>query len=208
VVPKGACPAAREGRLIAIGQQLPRVPGALEDLPPSRRRLLIGRALLRALLTAALLVAGYYLLPLDKASDLASLALLVGGGIVLIGVIVWQVRSIIKSPYPGIRAIQSLATVVPLLLLTLAATYYLLEQASAGNFSQPLSRTDALYFTVTTFTTVGYGDITPVSDVARLVVVGQMITDLVVLGFGVKVFVGAVRMGQQRQSGSDPGTDE
>ena len=54
-----------------------------------------------------------------------------------------------------------------------------------GNFSQEdLSRTDALYFTVTVFSTVGFGDISPTSESARLVVSGQMILDLFILGFG------------------------
>ena len=46
---------------------------------------------------------------------------------------------------------------------------------SAGNFSQPLNHTDALYFTVTVFATVGFGDITATTEAARLVVTGQMI---------------------------------
>ena len=49
---------------------------------------------------------------------------------------------------------------------------------SASAFSEPLSRTDALYFTTSTFATVGFGDITPVSQLARGVVSVQMIADL------------------------------
>ena len=55
--------------------------------------------------------------------------------------------------------------------------------ASPASFStHQLTRTDALYFTVTTFTTVGFGDIIPASQGARLVVTAQMILDLLVLG--------------------------
>ena len=70
---------------------------------------------------------------------------------------------------------------------------------SAGNFSEPLTRTDALYFTVTVFSTVGFGDITAKTEAARLVVTGQMIADLVVIGLAVKVIVGAVKRGRQQQ---------
>ena len=70
---------------------------------------------------------------------------------------------------------------------------------SASNFTQPLTRTDALYFTVTVFTTVGFGDITAKTEAARLVVTCQMITDLIVLGLGIRVIVGAVRRGLQRR---------
>jgi hypothetical protein len=47
-------------------------------------------------------------------------------------------------------------------------------------FAGPLTRTDALYFTVTVFPTVGFGDITARSETARIVVTGQMIADLVI----------------------------
>ena len=60
----------------------------------------------------------------------------------------------------------------------------MLATISGSNFSQPLSRTDAIYFTVTVFATVGFGDITAKTEAARLVVTGQMITDLIAIGLG------------------------
>jgi hypothetical protein len=173
----------------------------LEDLTSGQRRRLIASALARALATSSLVVTGYYLLPLDRTSDAASLAILALGFVALIGIMAWQVRSIVASPYPAIRATESLAATTPLLLVIFASTYYLMERDAASNFTQTMSRTDALYFTVTTFSTTGFGDITPRTEIARLVVTGQMVVDLLILGFGVKVFVGAVRMGQQRSRG-------
>ena len=43
---------------------------------------------------------------------------------------------------------------------------------------QPLTRADALYFAVTVFSTVGFGDITPESEAARVVLIVQMLGDL------------------------------
>src|SRR5208282_4777456 len=60
-----------------------------------------------------------------------------------------------------------------------------------------LTRTDSLYFTVTTFSTVGFGDITATSQAARLVVTVQMILDLLVLGLGIRVFIGAVQLARE-----------
>ncbi len=68
---------------------------------------------------------------------------------------------------------------------------------------QPLTRADALYFAVTVFSTVGFGDITPKSEAARVVLIVQMLGDLALLGAGVRVLLGAVRRGQQRQDTSD-----
>jgi voltage-gated potassium channel len=49
------------------------------------------------------------------------------------------------------------------------------------------------------FATVGFGDITAKTEAARLVVTGQMITDLVIIGLGIRNIVGAVEGGRQRR---------
>jgi hypothetical protein len=68
-----------------------------------------------------------------------------------------------------------------------------------------MTRTGALYLTVTVFATVGFGDLTAKTEAARLVVTGQMITDLIILGLGARVIVGAVTRGRQRRP-QDAGT--
>jgi hypothetical protein len=90
-------------------------------------------------------------------------------------------------------------------LLLFASTYFVMERASAANFTQPLSRTDALYFSVTVFTTVGFGDITAKSETARAVLIIQMLADLALLGAGARVLLGAIHRGQQRRSGTGDG---
>jgi voltage-gated potassium channel len=157
---------------------------------------------LRALGTTAVLVAIYYLLPLDHTSTWIRATTLVIGLAALIALVIFQVRSIIRSPFPGLRAVEALATSLPLFLLLFSATYLEMATVSASTFGQKLTHTDALYFTVTVFTTVGFGDITAKSQGARLLVSGQMITDLIILGIGVKVILGAVTRGRQRQPGN------
>jgi voltage-gated potassium channel len=112
--------------------------------------------------------------------------LLAIGLVILLSVAAWQVRTIIGARHPTVRAIGALATTVPLFLLLFAATYFLMARTTPASFSDHLTRTDALYFTVTTFSTVGYGDITAVSESARLVVIVQMILDLLALGLGIR----------------------
>ena len=120
----------------------------------------------------------------------------------------YQVRAIIKARYPAIRAIEALAATAPLFLLLFAATYFLMAQANLDNFNvHSLTRTDALYFTVTVFATVGFGDIVATSEAARLAVTMQMILDLGVLGLGLRVFLGAVQRGREQhaaQQGQSP----
>jgi hypothetical protein len=50
------------------------------------------------------------------------------------------------------------------------------------------------------FSTVGFGDIAAKTDAARLVVAAQMLLDLILLGFGARIFVGAVKLGRDRQT--------
>ena len=156
--------------------------------------------MLRAAGSTTALVVIYYLLPLDRSSTTAALTLLTIGLVALIGLVTYQVRSIIRSSFPLLRGVEALATSIPFFLLQFAATYVVLAAISAGNFSQPLSRTDAIYFTVTVFATVGFGDITAKTEVARLVVTGQMLADLIVLGLGVRILLSAVQRGRQRPS--------
>jgi Ion channel len=165
------------------------------------------QSVLRAAGSATVLVAVYYVLPLDQSSTSTAVAILSIGLAGLNAMVLWQVRTIIKSQYPGLRAVEALATSLSLFLLLFATTYFVLAKISADSFSQPLTRTDALYFTVTVFSTVGFGDITPMTEVARLVVAGQMVTDVVIIGLGVRIIVGAVRIGQRWRSDSRKGAE-
>jgi Ion channel len=170
--------------------------GPRETRPPLGR---IVWTFLRAAGSTAVLLAVYYLLPLDRSAEWVAVTTLVIGLVALIGLVAYQVRAISGSRYPGLRALEALAFTIPLFLLLFASTYLVMAALSARNFSQPLNHTGALYFTVTVFATVGFGDITPTAAVARLVVTGQMLTDLVILGVGARVILGAVSRGRQRR---------
>jgi len=63
-----------------------------------------------------------------------------------------------------------------------------------------MKKIDAMYFTVTVFSTVGFGDITAKTDLARSIVTIQMLFNLVVLGLVAKVIFGAVDMGMKRRT--------
>ena len=102
------------------------------------------------------------------------------------------------------RAAEALGLVIPLYLVLFASTYFLMERASAASFTQPLTRTDALYFAVTVFATVGFGDIAAKSETARIVLIIQMLADLVLLGAGARVLLQAVQRGRERRSDTGP----
>ena len=171
-------------------------PGARRGARPSYRTIVW--AVLRIVGSITALVAIYYLLPLDNSSTEIAVTILVIGLAVFIGLVAFHVRSITRSPFPGLRAVEALAINVPLFLLLFASTYVVMATMSAGNFGERLTHTDGLYFTVTVLSTVGFGDITAKTQAARLVVTGQMIADLVIFALAVKVIVGAVSRGRQQ----------
>ena len=174
---------------------------AAPPLTRAERRRLIARGLLRALATTVVLVALYFVLPLNHLDGVPLEASLAVALLVLLGVSIWQVRAITRSAHPSVRAIQALATTVPLFLLLFAATYFLMAQDDPANFSSnTLTRIDALYFTITIFATVGFGDISPTSQTARVLVSTQMILDLLLLGLGIRAFVSAIERGRQSQA--------
>jgi Ion channel len=178
-----------------------------QDLPAAKRRRLIWWATVRSVLIAAVLVVLYYVLPLDRPWDSATWIRLLAGLLVFAAVMMWGIRTIAGSRYPGVRAAEALALIIPFFLLLFASTYFEMARASASSFTQPLTRTDALYFTVTVFSTVGFGDITAKSETARVVLIVQMLADLVVLGAGIRVLLGAVQRSRERrpQTADDPG---
>jgi hypothetical protein len=115
-------------------------------------------------------------------------------GLLLVGVVVFrQTRRILAADFPGLRAVEGLAVIVPLFLLVFAALYLSLSQARPSTFSQELDHTRALYFAITVFSTVGFGDITPTTDSARIVVSLQMLLDLVVIGVVVRLLINAAK---------------
>ncbi|KAA9163599.1 two pore domain potassium channel family protein [Amycolatopsis acidicola] len=170
---------------------------------PLRGRLPVLSSALRSLATLVVLVTAYYVLPMPSRAG-GALVVLIAGLAAVAAVVVWEVRAILRAPYPLLQGIQALALVIPLFLLVFAGAYYYLESTYAVSFSAPLSRTDSLYFVVTVFATVGFGDIVPVTAVARILVTVQMLGDLLVAGLVLRVIVLAVQRGRERQDDHDP----
>ena len=170
------------------------------DLQAGVPRRLVVRAVLRAVLTSTVLVVLYFTLPITGSLNGSAALILVVGLLVFAGVVSWQVRAVLGSQYPGLRAVEALAAAIPLFLIVFAAAYVMLANAQPQAFSEPLSRTDALYFAITVFSSVGFGDIVPVTDGARVATMVQMVGDLLVVGLVLRVMVGAVKAGRERRT--------
>jgi voltage-gated potassium channel len=147
----------------------------------------------RALLEAALIVLIYFLVPITQHHRSFFVLRLTIGLIVFVVTLAVEVRAIIRSPRPMPRAAVAMALVLPLFIIVFAWTYLTMSLSTPRTFGRPLSRISALYFTVTVFSTVGFGDITPKTDAARLAVTAQMLCDLVVIAVVFRLLIGAAR---------------
>ena len=141
----------------------------------------------------------YYTIPvkgLNGDSDLPWLLL----ELVIFGAIVGvQVPLISRARYPLLRGLESLALTVLLFLLIFARVYLSNSAGDPAVFTQPLDRDTALYFTVTVFATVGFGDIVAASNPMKLLVTVQMLLNLVVFGLVIRVITSAAQRGMARK---------
>jgi voltage-gated potassium channel len=178
-------PSEKPRRLIELGRR-------------ERRRAMLHTALF-CLISVAAIVAIYFVLPIGKQDSTTEVIVRLAIGVVLFGAtLVWEVRRITRSVLPDLRAFEALAIALPLFLTIYAGAYVRLSTVNAGNFTQHLGRSDGLYFAITTFGTVGYGDIAPRHAFARMLVSSQIIADLAFLAVLLRVFVLASRLTLKR----------
>jgi voltage-gated potassium channel len=169
-----------------------------------RRRAWLGTVAV-LVLAWAILVTVYYLVPagvLPSRHHRVDAVLHLGIAAALFAaVLAGQARRIVTAELPELRAIEALGVVIPLFLVMFAASYLSLSNSSVHMFSEQLDHTRALYFTITVFSTVGFGDITPTTDLARIVVSVQMLLDLVIIGAVVRLILNAAQASLARARG-------
>lgn len=104
-----------------------------------------------------------------------------------------QLRSIDASRFPTLRAAEALVLVAAMFLGIFAMIYVMISQEHAEAFTEQLDPFTAYYFSLTVLATVGFGDITPVSVLARSVTMVQMALDLAFIAVLIRVVGGAAR---------------
>jgi voltage-gated potassium channel len=168
-------------------------PLRLADLPPTVRRRAVLRCIATVVLCWVLLIGAFYVVPIGHESGLRAFVRL-GLDVALVSaVFAWQIRRISVAALPELRAVEALGIVIALFLVLFSGIYLAMSHESPVTFTQRLDQTRALYFTISVFSTVGFGDITPRTDTARLVVSAQMLLDLAIIGAVVRLIFNAAR---------------
>lgn len=175
-------------------------PAPLQDLSRTERLKIFGFALLRTLIALAIILWMYSLIPEGLRGSVA-----LPYGVLLIMVIGYllqfrsQLGRIQRARYPWIQSTEALIVSGAFFLTIFAGWYVMIQGENPGSFSERITHTSALYFTVTVFATVGFGDIVATTDFARAVVTVQMLLGLGFLALIVKVFSGAAQSVVQRR---------
>ena len=155
--------------------------------------------LLRLTLSVSLLVLAYYLIPTASSRDDSDAPWLILE-LCVFGIVVGaQVPTIVKAKFPILRAVEALGNLVPLYLLLFARIYLSNSLNNPPAFTSDLDHTTALYFTVTVFATVGFGDIVPQTNDTRLLVTVQMLLNLAILGLMIRLLTSAAKRGVARR---------
>jgi voltage-gated potassium channel len=174
--------------------------GVLPEHPRERRRVL-ARSGLRILGIVLGMLVLYAVVPVPGSSGAAALVGMFVGLAFFVVLVGWQLHTIVRAEHPVLRAVETIAFALPMLVVVFAFTYLTISRADPHSFTEPLGRVDAMYFTVSTVSTVGLGDITPVSPGARIVVTFQMLFDLALLAGLVRLLILATRTGLRRKEG-------
>jgi voltage-gated potassium channel len=131
----------------------------------------------------------YYFVPLpDQPSSAARVLAFLVGLCGLVVLILQQVRQQLRAPENDAVRLNTLIVLLYLVVVFFSLTYVQIERLSPGQFVDLQTRTDALYFTIATLGTVGFGDVHPDGQLARTVVTTQIVFDLVFVAALISVF--------------------
>jgi hypothetical protein len=118
--------------------------------------------------------------------DLVPPPVFLTAGLVLIAFVVANLlRFVLRAPSVNVEVLCASISAYLMLGLLWTVAYWLVDQLTPGAFAfngnaerQSIRGFNAFYFSFVTLSTVGYGDITPVSKVARMLAAMEAITGL------------------------------
>ncbi|MDI3406025.1 potassium channel family protein [Streptomyces cavernicola] len=140
------------------------------------------------------MTAAYFLLPLDllgpRRPVLSWTLLVLALGV--IALLLLRQTGDVLTDRPGTRPGFAIPLLMCASVLVFAGAYYVLA-SEPGGFDGLRTRVDALYFTLVTLATIGYGDITATGQSARVLTILQILYTFVFLTAAATAFSRRVR---------------
>lgn len=159
---------------------------------------------LRLLVGVLGMLVAFFAVPVNDAQSTGRLVfavlLTLAGVAVLAWAIVHQLERQLRSRSEDIH---SLLFLLALVAVVFALGFFVLEEHSPGQVRGLSTRTDALYFTISTLTTVGYGDVHAQGQIARFLVTLQLVFDAVFVGAIVSTVVRTIRVTRAPRLGEE-----
>jgi voltage-gated potassium channel len=137
------------------------------------------------------LLVAYYAFPVEwvGASPVIVALSILGtvGGVALVGTMMARELGSLRRGDPG-RGFRGLSMLLILLVMAASLTFFLLNQASPEQVTGLQTRTDALYFTLSAMTTVGFGDVHAEGQIARALVGVLLVFNVVVVASLIRLY--------------------
>jgi len=161
--------------------------------------------ILRCVIVGTVAILGYAFLPLQGEHTWLGVA----GGVALIAaaipVMLHVLRRVNDADRPIVDALAFLGALGVLAIVIPASVYVVTVELSPGSFAELETKIDGIYFTVTVLSTVGFGDIVPVSQGARLMTTAHILLSIIVLGSMVRLVsrVVGLRIAERHRDGDE-----
>lgn len=147
-----------------------------------------------------LIVTAYWTMPVSldlDAGAAAGLAISLVALSLLAVAVLSEVRLQMMNPD---RRLDALVIAMMIAVLGFAFGFYLMSQRDPTQIVGLETRLDALYFTMTTLLTVGYGDIHAAGQAARLLVLVAMVFNVVIIAAAGSTVSGRVRSNAEKRA--------
>jgi hypothetical protein len=150
------------------------------------------REVLRAGLRAGVILVAYFVMPFGDNWLLAAVLLV----FVLFGLLPFaarRFRRVLRSDHPVGDAVGALLITLMTLIVSFAASYYVISERDPAAIHGLETKVDSIYFEVTILSTVGFGDITATTQGTRILVTINMLMAAVFLGVSLRLLTWTIQ---------------